>query len=207
MPSPSPIDAYLAKSPAYAQPILKHLRSLVHKACPTVEESLKWGMPCFSYKGILCGMSAFKGHCTFGFWKAALMRDEVLRENARREDSMGNLGRITRLADLPDDAQIIAWIREAMVLNDQGAKLPRAAKAAKPDIAIPTEFSDALAADAAAQRTFDALSPSCRREYLEWISEAKTAPTRHKRITQSIEWLREGKRRNWKYESCSADSR
>ena len=135
------------------------------------------------------------------------MRDEVLRENARREDSMGNLGRITGLSDLPDDAQIIAWNREAMVLNDQGAKLPRAAKAAKPDIAIPTEFSDALAADAAAQRTFDALSPSCRREYLEWISEAKTAPTRHKRITQSIEWLREGKRRNWKYESCSADSR
>lgn len=205
MSSPSPIDSYIAKSPAYAQPILRHLRALVHKACPTVHETIKWGMPSFEYQGILCGMAAFKNHCTFGFWKAALMQDEVLRENARREDAMGHLGRITALSDLPSDAQILAWLREAMTLNEQGAKLPRAKKVEKPEAALPAALAEALAGDAGAQATFAAFSPSCRREYVEWIAEAKTEATRSKRIQQALEWLRQGKRRNWKYESKAAE--
>lgn len=151
-------------------------------------------------------MAAFKNHCTFGFWKAALMKDEVLRDNARREDSMGHLGRLTALADLPADRQILAWLREAMTLNEQGAKLPRVPKVAKAEPPTPPAFATALQADRAAAATFSALSPSCRRDYLEWITEAKTDTTRKRRIQQSIEWLREGKRRNWKYETKPAGS-
>ncbi len=69
------IDAYIAKSADFAQPILKHLRKVVHAGCPKVEETLKWSMPHFDYKGVMCGMAAFKAHCVFGFWKESLIFD------------------------------------------------------------------------------------------------------------------------------------
>lgn len=194
------IDHYILKAQPFAQPILNHLRALIHHACPEVEERLKWSCPHFDYKGgPMANMAAFKQHCAFGFWKAALMKDKVLLENAKEEKAMGHLGRITSLKDLPSDKKIIAWIKEAMKLNDEGMKVPKKI-IPKAEIKAPDYFIAALKKNKKAQQAYEAFSASCKREYLEWITEAKTEATKEKRMTQAIEWISEGKKRNWKYE-------
>jgi uncharacterized protein YdeI (YjbR/CyaY-like superfamily) len=195
-----PIDAYIAKSAAFAKPILTHLRKLVHQACPTAEEKIKWSFPHFDYKGeMMCSMAAFKQHCVFGFWKAALMKDKLLMKNARSEVAMGHLGKITTLKDLPPDKKIIAWIKEAMQLNDQGLTVQKTKPLPATALTIPDYFSKAVKKNKKAWNTFDAFSPSAKKEYVQWVTEAKAAETRNKRLMQAIEWMAEGKPRNWKY--------
>jgi len=196
------IDAYIAKSAAFAKPILLHIRQLVHKACPDVEEKMKWSFPHFDYKGeMMCSMAAFKQHAAFGFWKAALMKDPVLVETARSEAAMGHLGRITALKDLPSDKKMTGWIKEAMQLTDKGIKLPAKAKTADTkELVVPDYFVKALAKNKKAKQVFENFAPSHRKEYLMWITEAKTEETRNKRMATALEWIAEGKGRNWKYE-------
>jgi uncharacterized protein YdeI (YjbR/CyaY-like superfamily) len=193
------IDTYILKSADFAIPILNHLRALIHVTCPEVEETMKWSFPHFDYKGTMCSMASFKHHCAFGFWKAALMKDKTLVANAKRETAMGHLGRITSLKDLPSDKKMIAYIKEAMKLNEAGAKVEKV-KMAKKEIPIPDYFVKALAKNKKAKKVFDDFSPSHRREYLEWITEAKTEITREKRMGTTLEWLEAGKARNWKYQ-------
>jgi uncharacterized protein YdeI (YjbR/CyaY-like superfamily) len=194
------IDNYINKSASFAQPILLHLRSLVHKACPEVEETIKWGMPFFDYKGEgLCNMASFKQHCAFGFWKASLMKDTSLIENAKGETAMGHLGRITKLKDLPSDATMIRYIKEAMKLNDEGIKVEKKKPTTAKEVKPPDYFLNELKKNKAAQKTFEEFSPSNKKEYILWITEAKTEETRTSRMTTAIEWMAEGKPRNWKY--------
>lgn len=197
------IDAYIAKSADFAKPILNHLRKLVHKTCPDAEEKMKWSFPHFDYKGeMMCSMAAFKQHCVFGFWKAPLMKDSILVENAKSEVSMGHLGRITSFKDLPADKKIIAWIKEAMLLNDRGIKLAAKTKSAdKNELIVPGYFLKALGKNKKALQTFENYAYSHKKEYVEWITEAKTEDTRNKRMATAVEWLAEGKSRNWKYAS------
>ena len=199
MPTNKLVDNYVEKVQPFAKPILVHLRKLVHQACPEVEEKIKWGMPSFEYKGLMCGLAAFKQHCTFGFWKAKLMSDSILMENAKSETSMGHLGRITSLQDLPSDKKIISYIKEAMRLNDDGVKIVKAKPIANKDLVVPSDILSSLKKHKKAFETFNAFSPSHKKEYIEWITEAKTEPTKQKRLAQTIEWLSEGKPRNWKY--------
>ena len=196
------IDAYIAKSADFAKPILLHIRQLVHKACPDVEEKIKWGMPFFDYKDeMLCHMASFKQHAVMGFWKAALMKDSILVENAKSETAMGHLGKITSLKDMPSDKKITGWIKEAMDLNDKGIKLPAKPKpAAAAEIPVPDYFIKALAKNKKAKQVFDNYAYSHKKEYLTWITEAKTEETRNKRMATALEWMAEGKGRNWKYE-------
>ncbi|NWF90666.1 MAG: YdeI/OmpD-associated family protein [Ignavibacteriaceae bacterium] len=202
MPTINPqVDLYIFKSAEFAKPILNHLRGLVHKACPEVEEKIKWGMPHFNYKGMMCSMAAFKQHCAFTFYKAPLMKDKKLMANAKSETAMGHLGRISSLKDLPSDKVLLAYIKEAKKLNDDGVKLPaKSAAAKKKEIVVPDYFSKELKRNKTALKTFEKFPPSHKREYIEWIIEAKTENTRNRRIAATIEWLSEGKSRNWRYE-------
>lgn len=194
----SPIDAYIAKSASFAQPILERLRKVVHAACPNVEETLKWGMPHFLYEGrILCSMAAFKQHCTFGFWDGAAVVSKPADEQA-----MGSFGRIASLADLPSDAMLRRYIKQAVALRDSGQTPRRKKSSKKPPLKVPSYFKQALRTNQRALETFENLSPSHRREYVEWVSEAKQEATRERRLAQALTWLAEGKRRNWKYENC-----
>ncbi|MFZ2492979.1 MAG: YdeI/OmpD-associated family protein [Thermoanaerobaculia bacterium] len=190
------IDAYIEKSAPFAQPILRHIREIVHEACPDIEETMKWSMPHFDHKGMVCGMAAFKAHCTFGFWKGSLL----FEDGAKSDEAMGQMGRLTSVKDLPSKKELVRLIRRAVQLNDDGVK-PAKVRPPKPktDIAPPEELVAALARNAAARETFERFPPSHRREYVEWIAEAKTAPTRQRRIEQAVEWIAEGKQRNWKY--------
>lgn len=199
MPNKDPrVDAYIEKSADFARPILTHLRKLVHKASPKVSETVKWSMPAFEYKGIVCGMAAFKEHCTFGFWKHSLLELDKSFENT----AMGSFGRITSKKDLPADDMIINLVREAVELNEKGIKVEKKKPADKKELVVPDCLIKALKKNKAAQKTFDNFPYSCKKEYVEWITEAKTEPTREKRLATTIEWLSEGKRRNWKYENC-----
>ena len=190
------IDAYIANAAPFAQPILKHLREIVHLGCPGVQETLKWSMPHFDYKGIMCGMAAFKQHCTFGFWKASLIFDDDPKLNT---EGMGQFGCITAISDLPPKKRLIGYVRKAAKLNQAGIKLPRAKPAKKERLEVPSAFVAALRNHLDAKKTFAALSPSKQREYVEWITEAKRDATREQRLATSIEWLAEGKQLNWRY--------
>lgn len=191
------IDDYIAGRAAFAQPILAWLRDRVHAACPEAEEAIKWSMPAFLYKGRpLANMAAFKAHATFGFWH----RQEL--KTGKEGSAMGQYGRIESLDDLPDAATLERQVREAMALTDSGAPPKRAAKPPKPELSVPPELAEALAGDEAASATFDAFTPGNRREYVEWIAEAKRPETKAKRVAEAVSWMREGKRRNWKYENC-----
>ena len=193
------IDAYIAKAQPFAQPILLHLRKLVHKACPNVEEKVKWGMPFFDYKGPMANMAAFKQHCSFGFWKASLMSDPALLETAKSEVAMGHLGRITSLEDLPKDQQIIAYIKEAMQLNEDGKKVVKAKPVAPKELVIPDYITNAIKENEQAFVTFQAFPPSHKKEYVLWIDEAKTEVTKLKRLAKAIATMTEGKPHNWQY--------
>ena len=200
MPNKDPrVDAYIEKSADFAKPVLIHLRKLIHKASPKVSETVKWGMPAYEYKGLVCGLAAFKQHCTFGFWKQKLLDYDGF---SSEKTAMGSFGRITSKKDLPPDDVIVKLIQRAVELNEKGVKTAKKAPAAKKELVVPNDLKKALALDAAAKATFDSFSYSHKKEYVEWIEEAKTDATREKRLATTIEWLAEGKDRNWKYKNC-----
>jgi uncharacterized protein YdeI (YjbR/CyaY-like superfamily) len=188
------VDVYIANAAPFARPILAHIRKTVHAGCPEVEETIKWSFPHFTYKGMLCSMASFKEHCSFGFWKGSLL-------DVPPGTSMSQFGRITSLDDLPRSKDLVSLVRRAAVLNEDGVKMPRPTRRApKAPPKAPADLQKALRANAGAQATFKTLSPSHRREYIEWITEAKTAATRQRRIATTMDWLARGKSRNWKYE-------
>ena len=208
MPTNPKVDAYIAKAKPFAQPILTHIRDLAHQACPGIEETIKWSRPFFEYHGTILGnMSAFKEHCSFGFWgqeMGAMLR----KAKAVKEGGMGTLGRITSLSDLPSDKQMLAWIGQAAASIESGQHISpiaarnRVVKPAKAPVKVPTELATALQKNKKAAAAFAAFSPSCKREYTEWITEAKRDETRDKRIATAIDWISQGKQRNWKYQNC-----
>ncbi|HEX2474133.1 MAG TPA: YdeI/OmpD-associated family protein [Lacipirellulaceae bacterium] len=194
------VDAYIAKSAEFARPILKHIRKVVHAALPAVEEDFKWGAPHFMYKGMLCGMAAFKQHCSFGFWRAKELAQEHEELGMDEKRGMVQFGNLKLVSDLPSDKVLTKLVKASAELNDSGTKSPRATKSKKPAPKIPADFLAALKKSKMAHANFSAFSPSHRREYIEWITEAKRDETRQRRIATALEWIAEGKSHNWKYE-------
>ena len=197
------IDAYIAKSADFAKPVLRHLRKLVHEGCPEAEETMKWSHPSFMCGGkILCGMAAFKAHCTFGFWHKGM--EAVLgSDGANAGEAMGSLGRITGVDGLPAERTMLRYIRKAAALNESDAPgRPRPAGKPAPALKVPADLAAALKKNRKAAATFEDFSKSHRNEYVDWITEAKRDETRAKRLATALEWLAEGKSRNWKYEKC-----
>ena len=196
------IDTYIDKATPFAQPILNHIRELIHSTCPNVEETMKWSFPHFDYKGaMMCHMASFKNHMAFGFWKASIMADPhgILQQENRT--AMGHFGKIQSLKDLPKDKIMLEYIKQAMILNEDGINIVKApAKStAKKEIIVPDYFIKALGKNIKALETFENFSPSHRREYINWITEAKTEATREKRMATAIKQLSEGKIKDWKY--------
>jgi uncharacterized protein YdeI (YjbR/CyaY-like superfamily) len=200
MPALDPrVDAYIEKSADFAKPVLSHLRKLIHKACPDIVETIKWSMPAFEHHGMLCNFAAFKQHCAFGFWKQSLMESDAFPAN---KTAMGTFGRLTSVKDLPNDKVMIGLIRQAMELNEKGVKVRKKPAAPKTELIVPTDLTKALSKNKSAKSAFEKFSYSHRKEYIQWIEEAKTEATRNKRLATTVEWLSEGKSRNWKYENC-----
>jgi uncharacterized protein YdeI (YjbR/CyaY-like superfamily) len=198
------VDAYIAKAAPFAQPVLEHLRELIHKGCPEVVEEIKWSMPFFVYKGqILGNIAAFKAHCSVNLWgdgvAAAMRKDGVLSD-----DGMGKLGKIASVKDLPSNKMMMGYIKQAAAFIDAGGKtMPkRTKKVEKAEAEAPPDLVAALKKNKAAGATFAGFSPGARREYVDWIVEAKRPETREKRVAQAVEWMAEGKQRNWKYQNC-----
>lgn len=196
MPTEPKVDAYIARQADFARPILTHIRARMHAASPAIDEAIKWGMPFFTYKGQnLANMAAFKAHAAFGFW-----HDKVGRDGAR-DDAMGQFGKIAALADLPPDAEIARLVAQAMALVDAGDKPRTGPKSPKPPLPVLPAFQTAIDADPAVASVWSAFSPGKRRDYCEWIIEAKTDATRERRIALAVEWIAQGKGRNWQYAS------
>lgn len=198
-------DTYIKESPEFARPILTHIRDVVHNACPNVEEGFKWSHPHFLYHGILCGMASFKEHVGLGFWKASLIMDK----DKIGPEGMGQFGRITSVNQLPSKKVLTGYIKQAMKLNEAGipagprkTALKRAAakQTTATKLKVPADLAAALEGNRKALDTFDAFSPSARKEYIEWITEAKSEGTRNRRLEQAIEWMAQGKQRHWKYQ-------
>ncbi len=200
MPKTDPrIDAYIERSAEFARPILTHIRKLVHTACPDIEETMKWSMPHFDFKGPLCNMAAFKQHCAFGFWKQQLMDHSAIEAE---RNTLSSFGKITSLKDLPKDRVVIELINQAIELNEKGIKAPQKKPSEKKVLVVPEILAIALVKNKKARKTFEDFSYSKKKDYVDWINDAKTEPTREKRLATTIEWLTEGKSRNWKYEKC-----
>jgi len=195
------VDAYIAKSAEFARPILARLRLLMHKACPQIEETMKWSVPHFEYQGVVANMAAFKQHASFGFWKQKLMKDPAGLFPQAGDSSMGGR-KIRAMTDLPSDAVLIRYIKAAVALNEAGVKLPNAGRKKKPPPKLPVDLAAALKKNAKARATYEAFPPSKQREYVEWLTEAKQEATRQKRLATAIEWMAAGKSRHWKYQNC-----
>lgn len=191
----SRIDAYIENSEDFARPILRHLRDVVHEGCPDVEETIKWNFPVFEYKGIMANMAFFKEHCAFGFWKASLILEG---DESRSEEAMGQFGRITSVEDLPPREALVGYVRRAAAVNEKGLKPKKKAKP-KPELEMPEDFAAALRAQSGGMKAFEAMPPSHRREYIEWIVEAKRDATRTRRIEKAVGQIAEAKSLNWKY--------
>lgn len=193
------VDAYINKAGQFAQPILKHVRQLVHQACPEIRETIKWGSPSFEHNGLLCSVTAHRTHCSLVLWPGAQMKDTHNIMEITELSAMGNFGRIETLDDLPDDKILVAYLKEAWEINDRGSgKKPKPIN--KRTLEIPEGLRRALDANQAARATFDGFSYTKKKEYVEWITEAKRESTRRRRLVQAVEWMVEGKVRHWKYE-------
>ncbi len=201
MPTIDPfVDTYVEKSKDFAKPILNHIRALVHEACPDVVETKKWSFPHFDYKGMMCSMAAFNEHCAFGFWKQSLIDDAAF---PAEKTAMGSFGRLTKISDLPDDKTMKKLILDAMKLNLDGVKVARPKPSGeKKELVVPEILIAALETNALASETFNNFPYSKKKDYVEWVTEAKTDATREKRLATAIEWLTEGKPRHWKYQNC-----
>ena len=194
------VDEYIEKSQDFAKPILHYIREIVHEFCPDAEETIKWKFPTFMYKEkILCSMVSFKQYCSMGFWLHDEMQTIKNLETDVEKTNMFSLGKITKLEDLPSKPQLKKIILEAMELTDMGVKLKKAAPSSNA-IEVPEYFENALNQNKKALEVFEKASPSFRKEYINWIVDAKTETTRNKRMEQALEWIVEGKGRNWKYE-------
>jgi uncharacterized protein YdeI (YjbR/CyaY-like superfamily) len=194
MPTKDPrVDAYIKKARPFARPILARLRKIVHKGCPDCVESIKWQSPFFDYKGPVCFMSAFKQHAAFGFWKGKLLF------SGKYKGAMGHFGRITLLEDLPSETKLIGYVRKAAELNERGVKKSRPRVKPNRKLVVPNSLKSALMKNAKARRTFEDFSYSHKKEYVDWISDAKRDQTRKRRLKMAIQWLSQGKPQNWKY--------
>jgi len=193
------VDDYIAKAAPFAQPILRHLRKVMHAGCPGVQETMKWSFPHFDYKGVLAGMAAFKQHCSFGFWKASLIFDS---DPTEERNGMGHFGRITAISNLPSEKILLGYVKKAAALNDAGIKVPTQPKAKKEraPIEVPADLTVALKRNRKAQSGFDVLSYSHKKEYVEWLNEAKRDETRQKRMATTLKQLAKGQSRHWKYQ-------
>jgi len=193
-------DAYIGKAAPFAKPILLKLRKLIFQACPDAVETIKWGFPNYEIHGsMLCNMASFKEHCSFGFWKASLLKDPNDILHLADKHAMGHFDKLLSVKDLPADKILIAYLKEAALLNKNNVKVPKAKAAPKQELPIPKLLAAALKKNKKATAVFEAFPPSHRREYIEWITEAKTEETQNKRVATTLEWLEEGKSRNWKY--------
>jgi uncharacterized protein YdeI (YjbR/CyaY-like superfamily) len=188
------IDAYIGRAAPFARPILKQLRKLVHVGCPDAQETIKWGMPFFLHSGILCGMAAFKNHCAFHFRKG----DRIFGDRKMPDRAMGQFGRITSLHDLPDDKTLIGYVRKAARLNEAESPAPKRSEK-KRKLVLPFDLNSTLEKNPKAKRAFGDFSYTQKKEYVEWITGAKRAETRERRLKTAIQWIAQGKPRNWKY--------
>ena len=194
------VDAYIAKSPEFARPILRHLRDVIHEGCPDVVETIKWGQPAFDYQGLMVGMTAFKQHCVLGFWKAPLLTLDGKALVKEMQSGAGQFGKLSSVKDLPARSKLVKLVRQAARLNESGVTLPRTPRrAARRAVEVPDDLRKALRKSASAHAAFAAFSPSHKREYVEWLTEAKTPETRQRRLETAVEWIAEAKPRNWKY--------
>lgn len=187
------VDAYIKRAAPFAQPILKHLRKLVHAGCPDVEETIKWRSPFFEHNGIICFMAAFKEHCAFGFWNGAKLFG---KEN---KGAMGHFGRIASIEDLPSAKELVGFVRSASELNKRGVTKSRPQSRGKQKLTVPNDLRAALQKNSKARKTFEHFSYSRRKEYVQWITDSKRDETRQRRLKTAIEWLAQGKSQNWKY--------
>ena len=203
MPTPKhnpKVDAYAEKAEDFAKPVFAHLRALIHATCPELIEEVKWGIPHFDYKGdMMCIFAAYKKHCSFTFYKDALMSDARLKANADIPAAKRFMGKLTNVADLPPDRELKSWIEESMALNEQGLKLPVRESKTPKEVGMPAAFAEKLQANPKIIKIFESKSASFQKEYNVWIGEAKTEATRDKRIEEAIAWIAEGKGRFWKY--------
>jgi uncharacterized protein YdeI (YjbR/CyaY-like superfamily) len=190
------VDEYIAKSAPFARPILRKIRAVIHAGCPAVEETMKWSFPHFMHHGILCSMASFKSHCAFGFSKEQLMTGTLGRDGAVTPQ----FGRVTSVKDLPSRAAFLRLVREAARLNEDGVKpAARTAPDRTRSVRAPADLLAALKNNAQARAAYDEMSPSHKREYIEWITEAKRDETRKRRVAAAVEWMAEGGIRDWRY--------
>jgi len=187
------VDAHIREAAPFARPILKRLRKIVRTGCPQIEETIRWNSPFFDHKGPVCFMAAFKQHCVFGFWKGSLLFGK------NNKGAMRHFGRITSMEDLPSERELIGYIRKAAELNGSGIKKSRPRSRAKPTLKVPADLEAALRKNSKARTTFENFSSSHKKEYVQWITDAKRDETRKRRLATAIKWLREGKVQNWKY--------
>jgi|SRR5450432_240510 len=196
------VDTYIEKAAPFARPILLKLRKLIFQACPEAKETIKWSFPNYDIHGsMLCSMASFKEHCAFGFWKAALLKDPEGVLKIAERNSMGHLDKLLSLKDLPSDKILLAYLKEAEWLNKNKVKVVKPKTAPKKELPVPLALAAGLKKNKKAKAGFDAISASQRREYIEWIVEAKTEVTKIKRINTTVEWSAEGKSLNWKYQT------
>jgi uncharacterized protein YdeI (YjbR/CyaY-like superfamily) len=191
------VDAYIKKAPPFAKPILKQLRKIIHKGCPKVTEDIKWGAPFYLYQDrVLCATMGFKAHCALVFWKSGLIKKKM---GKKAEVELKRLRRISALAELLSERELLAYVKLAMHFNEPGTKLPPRKERPTP-VKAPRDLTVALRANPKALATFNAFTPTRKKDYIYWITGAKTKETRERRLETAVDWMAEGKSRNWKYE-------
>jgi len=187
------IDEAFSKFTGFQKEYCNHLRKLIHKAMPDVKEDWKWG-PNFNVNGMVCGVWGFKDHVKLVFFKGSAMKDTYKLFNQGKENE-GNRSINFSSADKIDDKKIIEYLKEAAEINRKGIKLVK--KEIK--VVMPAILVKALNKDKASKTYFESLAPSHRRDYADYISQAKQEETQLRRLDKVMEMLTDKRTLNDKY--------
>src|SRR5438270_1264994 len=179
------VNDSLANAPEGTRPILVRLRRIFRQASPKLEEAIKWGVPCYLFKGPVGGFAAYKQHVSWGLWKSRALNDP---EGLLGRGVSVMAGKITKVSEIPPAAKIIALIEQVIALNEAGIKSPK-----PPEPELPADFAAAMKKAGKAARHYAAFTPARKWQYVNWVTQAKRAETRAKRIEIAVERIGEGK--------------
>lgn len=191
------ITAYIEKATPEFKEVMIALRSVLNNPNFDIKEDWKWGAPNFNNEGMICWLAHFRNHVGMNFFKGTLIKDKYNLFTHYREEK-GN--RQLKFSDINQiiPEQIEYYIEEAIKLNQENIKVVKK----EIDTSLPLDLETELNNNPKAKMFFESLAPSYKRDYIEWIEEAKREATRTKRLATTMEWLSEGKKKNWKYENC-----
>jgi hypothetical protein len=190
------INLYIAELPDWQRKHLVRVRQLIHSTEERIEEAWRGNAPHFDHQGSLIGMHAFKSCVSIWFHKGASLKDghglfKLTEKDAEREVRKYKIHE----GESINEKAFLDLLKQALKVNAAqagGAETKPTSRA----LVVPSDMEQVLRKDEQAWAQWEGLAASHKREYVEWITDAKQDETRKRRLAKALEMIRDGQAKN-----------